>query len=568
MSKEQQPKEQEFLVAAKLGKLTTMERLITEGVDINTAGGSNNYTALHYAAGNGDPEKCTRLLDLLLDNGANANQRAKGGMLPLHIAAAEDNLQAMRSLINRGVDVDRVSDGDGSALIYAIACNGKYETIKCLLDSGANVNHSNNNGLTPLHLSVKNLDASVTQLLLDRGADLEAIDNEGRRPIDIAKDKTGRYLEKGQPIIDLLEAARIKAFKQELGTIFNKEDLTNILFQLYNDGQPITKETAKGIKDAVRRKGFKAELGNIFDEQALKDILFDYYNDGHPIDPKIQAEAYQRKQREAEETVTKAMSTAPTGQADHPSNPLAGFTGLPDAPITVRAAAEGEREGSVTKRLNIANINSLLEQDGKEKTCEDIAYDEATGGYKIIFSKGEGADFLKQALERLRIMKDVKTSPDSPQSSVIVSYHEFRALSNSIPQEIKAHNYESVTRTPVDISSIARTVELDPNSPVTNKTSVSVPRMDGLEKASDALVSSLMPPSTSPTRTAPTSSPAPMHPTGVDQVVQDAALSAVRGVGGHVVAAGSEPHGPKDFPSPSSRRGSMSSRSSSGHGKQ
>ena len=84
-----------------------------------------------------------------------------------------------------------------------------------------------------------------------------------------------------------MQQERIKAFKKELGDIFDEQHLKGILFQLHNDRKEITAETVRGIKDAARRKNFREELGDIFNEKALKDILFDYYNDGKPIEPKI-----------------------------------------------------------------------------------------------------------------------------------------------------------------------------------------------------------------------------------------------------------------------------------------
>lgn len=74
------------------------------------------------------------------------------------------------------VDV-HIADKDGrTALFYST----NIETTKYLLDSGADVNAADKDGRTPLFFIE---DFEILKLLVDRGADLKILDNEGKSPI-------------------------------------------------------------------------------------------------------------------------------------------------------------------------------------------------------------------------------------------------------------------------------------------------------------------------------------------------------------------------------------------------
>jgi ankyrin repeat protein len=74
---------------------------------------------------------------------------------------------------------DRYGD---DALIWA-AWFGQFETAKLLIESGAPVNSTNINGLSPLHLAKS---AKVATLLLQAGANPSMLSSHGRSPIDWA----------------------------------------------------------------------------------------------------------------------------------------------------------------------------------------------------------------------------------------------------------------------------------------------------------------------------------------------------------------------------------------------
>jgi ankyrin repeat protein len=77
---------------------------------------------------------------------------------------------------------ERVGDGDGNALLLATH-RGEINTAKVLLQHGWKVNATNVNCETVLHLATRKCQTSLNPLLLEHGADIEHLDRCGRTPL-------------------------------------------------------------------------------------------------------------------------------------------------------------------------------------------------------------------------------------------------------------------------------------------------------------------------------------------------------------------------------------------------
>jgi ankyrin repeat protein len=96
-------------------------------------------------------------------------------------------------LLDNGVNIE-YRDNDGRTPLSKNACNGEVDedTVRLLLMQGANnIGQEDNEGLTPLHhivLSGDQLDEAfdITGLLLEYGANIEHEDHYGRTPLGIA----------------------------------------------------------------------------------------------------------------------------------------------------------------------------------------------------------------------------------------------------------------------------------------------------------------------------------------------------------------------------------------------
>lgn len=59
--------------------------------------------------------------------------------------------------------------------------------VEYLIKLGADVNHSDNEGWTPLHATASCGFVSIARFLLCHDANLSAVNNEGELPVDIAE---------------------------------------------------------------------------------------------------------------------------------------------------------------------------------------------------------------------------------------------------------------------------------------------------------------------------------------------------------------------------------------------
>ena len=88
----------------------------------------------------------------------------------LRKAAAGGRLEEIRSLLDRGANINAVTTYNRTPLHYA-SINGHHQCIELLLDRGANINAVKADKWTPLHFASINGHHQCIELLIDRGAD-------------------------------------------------------------------------------------------------------------------------------------------------------------------------------------------------------------------------------------------------------------------------------------------------------------------------------------------------------------------------------------------------------------
>lgn len=123
----------------------------------------------------------------LIENHANVNLCPASGITPLHIAAGKGDADLLRLLRSGGANVNSICSKGFSPLLTALCRTRVHtESIKLLLDSGADVNVCTVAGRTALHLAVSKSDDRSVQHLLDAGADPNYQDNYSKTPLWIA----------------------------------------------------------------------------------------------------------------------------------------------------------------------------------------------------------------------------------------------------------------------------------------------------------------------------------------------------------------------------------------------
>jgi ankyrin repeat protein len=74
-----------------------------------------------------------------------------GGLSPLHLAARQGQIESVKALLDAGADVNQRSAGDKVTPITIATVNGHFDLAKFLLDKGANPNLAQDNGVLPLY---------------------------------------------------------------------------------------------------------------------------------------------------------------------------------------------------------------------------------------------------------------------------------------------------------------------------------------------------------------------------------------------------------------------------------
>lgn len=120
---------------------------------------------------------------------SNLLEQNDNGVSELMKAAEEGNLEKVKSLVEEGKRLEVVGDlidmksDEGRSALWESCSNGHNEIARYLLDNKADVNSSNNDGLTPLHMASWYGHEAVVQTLLENKASVDEQDFDGDTPL-------------------------------------------------------------------------------------------------------------------------------------------------------------------------------------------------------------------------------------------------------------------------------------------------------------------------------------------------------------------------------------------------
>lgn len=169
----------ELVIAAELNDGRAVLALLLKGVDPNQAD-DRGRKALFIAA----REESLRALDSLLASPLTRVDEANAqGETPLMIAAIRGSLPAVKALVKRGAAVNRAG---WTPLHYA--CSGPDNGVAAfLIAQGAEVNARSENGTTPLMMAARYGNSDLVPLLLQAGAEPRAANEQELTAADFAQ---------------------------------------------------------------------------------------------------------------------------------------------------------------------------------------------------------------------------------------------------------------------------------------------------------------------------------------------------------------------------------------------
>ncbi|XP_067950854.1 putative ankyrin repeat protein RF_0381 [Watersipora subatra] len=155
----------------------------------------NGNSALHLALlGHDSFTKAGILVDLLARHGCEVNHSNKGKLTPLMISASKGWNGVIQTLLLADCDLEKV-DGE-SCTALCLAVQSKHpETVRLLLQNGANPSRPNYRRTTPLLFAVRAGDKATIDVLLSSPKGLSTIDTpncEGITPLLLAVDEAIR----------------------------------------------------------------------------------------------------------------------------------------------------------------------------------------------------------------------------------------------------------------------------------------------------------------------------------------------------------------------------------------
>lgn len=142
----------------------------------------DNETFLSYSLS----DSKSKMFDFFINNGANLNLKNKFGETILHSAIYSDDLERVKKIIKLNPELLNVPSSDLTTPLLLSLCLSNQEIAKFLINSGANFNICNNEGLYPIHVACQDGFTEIVKILIDKDVNLNVKTKKGNLPISLA----------------------------------------------------------------------------------------------------------------------------------------------------------------------------------------------------------------------------------------------------------------------------------------------------------------------------------------------------------------------------------------------
>lgn len=183
-----------YLISALVsGENEVVKTLLQKGVDVNKAPETEQFkgkSPILIAAELNKPE----ILALLIEHGANIEQKGPDGKTPLMTAFEKGNREAIKVLAEKGANVNAKGQFENTPLIIATQKKDQ-EMVEFLLENRADPNSEGAFFKTALDFAVKNGDLEIAETLLAKGANINRrARSDGKTPLMMAAESGNKEM--------------------------------------------------------------------------------------------------------------------------------------------------------------------------------------------------------------------------------------------------------------------------------------------------------------------------------------------------------------------------------------
>ncbi|KAK7187126.1 hypothetical protein DPSP01_004053 [Paraphaeosphaeria sporulosa] len=231
----------------------------------------------------------TRVAELLDTHAFPPNEKTDKGWTALSLAAEGGHVKICKSLLSlKDIDIE-LQNNRGRTALHIAAMKNRVEIVRALIGEGAKVNVKDKDRKTPLHLAAQDGRRDVVDALCKApGIELDLSDKEGRSALHLAslKEKTAvlkllsergakvdrKDTKKRTAFLDAAEAGNIELLKtlQACGANINQQTATHRWSALH---YCVSRDRLKCLKTLLAFPGIKLDITNTDDRTPLHEAV-------------------------------------------------------------------------------------------------------------------------------------------------------------------------------------------------------------------------------------------------------------------------------------------------------